>query len=251
MSGETGMSKTGFQMGTTASAKRSTGMIRFKPALPALVVIATALLAGCAHRDSVVVGAIPDDYRTNHPIMISEKDQKLDLPVAASAKGMTQSQRQVLLGFYDGYDMSAAPVLTIAVPSGSANELAARSAARDFAKLATANGVRRDRIAMVSYQATSIETSAPVRLVYTSIRAHTDKCGRWPEDITETTENKHYANFGCSYQNNLAAQIANPADLLGPRKRTTIDAENRSEVIDAYRKRGIPDEFIRTSEVEY
>ena len=52
------------------------------------------------------------------------------------------------------------------------------------------------------------------------MRAQTDKCGRWPEDILETSENKHYANFGCSYQNNLAAQIANPADLLGPRKQT-------------------------------
>ncbi len=59
------------------------------------------------------------------------------------------------------------------------------------------------------------------------MRAQTDKCGRWPEDILETSENKHYANFGCSYQNNLAAQIANPADLLGPRKQTPIDAANR------------------------
>ena len=50
----------------------------------------------------------------------------------------------------------------------------------------------------------------------------------------ETSENKHYANFGCSYQNNVAAQIANPADLLGPRKQTPIDAANRSAVIDDY-----------------
>jgi pilus assembly protein CpaD len=211
----------------------------------------TALLAGCATRDSVVVGSIPDDYRTNHPIVISEKDQKLDLPVAASAKGMTQTQRQALLGFFDTYDRSAAPVLTIAVPSGSANEIAARAAARDFARLANASGIRPNRIAMASYQASSAEVSAPVRLVYTSIRAHTDKCGRWPEDLLETTENKHYANFGCSYQNNLAAQIANPTDLLGPRKRTTIDAENRSEVIDVYRRRGISDEFLGNSEVNY
>ena len=50
------------------------------------------------------------------------------------------------------------------------------------------------------------------------MRAQTDKCGRWPEDLLHDAENKHYADFGCSYQNNLAAQIANPADLLGPRK---------------------------------
>lgn len=246
------MSEAAFDTRIAKMASRSTPLrSRFSPALPVLAVAIATLLAGCASRDSVVVGSIPDDYRTNHPIMISEKDQKLDLPVAASSKGMTQTQRQVLLGFYEAYDNGAAPVLTIATPAGSANELAARSAARDFAKLATANGIRKDRIALVSYQATSAETSAPVRLVYTSIRAHTDKCGRWPGDLLDTTENKHYANFGCSYQNNLAAQIANPTDLLGPRKRTTIDAENRSEVIDIYRRRGISDEFMGKSEVNY
>ena len=33
-----------------------------------------SLLAGCAKRDSITVGAVPDDYRTNHPIVIAEKD---------------------------------------------------------------------------------------------------------------------------------------------------------------------------------
>jgi pilus assembly protein CpaD len=69
--------------------------------------------------------------------------------------------------------------------------------------------------------------------------------------MLETSENKHYADFGCSYQNNLAAQVANPADLLGPRKQTEIDAENRDKVIDVYRNRAISDEFLGNSEVDY
>lgn len=220
-------------------------------ALPVLAVAATALLAGCAQRDSVTVGAIPDDYRTNHPIVIAEKNQKIDLPVGAGDRGMTGSQRDTLLGFLDGYDKSAAPALTIQIPSGSANEIAARAAGRDFARLAVASGIKRNRIAVVSYQAGSSEASAPVRVSFIAVRAQTDKCGRWPEDLVESSENKHYADFGCSYQNNLAAQMANPADLLGPRKQTTIDAENRGAVIDVYRSRGISDEFLGNSEVTY
>ncbi|TIW86131.1 MAG: pilus assembly protein CpaD, partial [Mesorhizobium sp.] len=111
-------------------------------AVPALVVVVAALLAGCAQRDSITVGAIPDDYRTNHPIVIAEKNQKIDLPVGAGDRGMTGSQRDTLLGFLDGYDKSAAPTLTIQVPSGSANEVAATAAARDFARLAVASGVK-------------------------------------------------------------------------------------------------------------
>lgn len=220
-------------------------------AVPVLAVAVAALLAGCAQRDSITVGAIPDDYRTNHPIVIAEKNLKIDLPVGAGDRGMTGSQRDTLLGFLEGYDKSAAPALTIQVPSGSANEVAATAAARDFARLAAASGVKRNRIVVTSYQAASSEASAPVRVAYVSVRAQTDKCGRWPADLGDTSENKHYADFGCSYQNNLAAQMANPADLLGPRKPSTIDAENRGAVIDIYRTRGISGEFLGNSEVTY
>ncbi|RUY10797.1 pilus assembly protein CpaD, partial [Mesorhizobium sp. M7A.F.Ca.US.006.01.2.1] len=46
--------------------------------VPVLAVAVAALLTGCAQRDSITVGAIPDDYRTNHPIVIAEKNQKID-----------------------------------------------------------------------------------------------------------------------------------------------------------------------------
>jgi pilus assembly protein CpaD len=219
--------------------------------VPALAIALAASLAGCANRDSVTVGSIPDDYRTTHPIVIAEKNQKIDLPVGAGDRGMTGAQRDALLGFLDGYDKSAAPTLTIAAPVGSANQLAAQAASRDFARLAMAAGVKRNRIVMTAYQSAVPEASAPVRVAFVAVRAQTDKCGRWPEDLLQTSENKHYADFGCSYQNNLAAQMANPNDLLGPRKQSDIDAENRGAVIDKYRARGISDEFLGNSEVTY
>jgi pilus assembly protein CpaD len=219
-----------------AATVRSDGARIRRSAIPILAIAIAASLAGCAKRDSITVGAIPDDYRTTHPIVIAEKNQKIDLPVGAGDRGMTGSQRDTLLGFLDSYDKSAAPTLTIQVPSGSANEVAATAAARDFARLAVAAGVKRNRIVVTSYQAASVEISSPVRVSFVSVRAQTDKCGRWPDDLLQTSENKHYADFGCSYQNNLAAQMANPADLLGPRKQTPIDAERRGVVIDGYRK---------------
>ena len=39
--------------------------------LPVLAVAAAALLSGCAKRDAITVGSVPDDYRTNHPIVIA------------------------------------------------------------------------------------------------------------------------------------------------------------------------------------
>ena len=215
---------------------------------PLLAATAISLLAGCANRDSITVGAVPDDYRTNHPIVIGEKEMTLAIPVAASDRGASRQQRASLEGFLDGYDRSAAPVLKILTPSGAANDLAASHAARDFSYIAMKNGVPKNRIVLASYQAASIEASEPVQVSFVAIRAQTDKCGRWPSDVLETSENKHYANFGCSYQNNIAAQVANPSDLLGPRKQTTIDAENRGVVIDDYRSGG---NVLNSSEVDY
>jgi pilus assembly protein CpaD len=245
------MSQSASKPRTIIAAMRPGRSRIYRPAIPVLAIAVAALLAGCAKRDSITVGAVPDDYRTTHPIVIAEKVQKIDLPVGAGDRGMTGSQRATLLGFLDGYDKSAAPALTISIPSGSANEIAATAAGRDFARLAIASGISRNRIVVTTYQSVSAEASAPIRVAYVSVKAQTDRCGRWPEDLLETSENKHYADFGCSYQNNLAAQMANPADLIGPRKQSDIDAENRGEVIDVYRQRGISDEFLGNSEVEY
>ena len=216
---------------------------------PLLTIAAIALLSGCANakRDSITVGAVPDDYRTNHPIVIGEKEEVLDLPVGAGDRGMTRPQRASLEGFLANYDRSAAPVLKIMAPAGAANDIAAAEAAHDFAAIARKNGVPQSRIMLMSYQASSVETAAPVRVSYTAMRAQTGKCGRWPADLLETSENKHYANFGCSYQNNIAAQIANPADLLGPRKQTEIDAANRNVIIGDYQA----DESLFNDTIDY
>lgn len=231
------------------AARRATRILRLS--LPVLAVAASALFAGCAKRDSITVGSIPDDYRTNHPIVIAEREEVLDLPVAASDRGMTHFQKTALQGFMSYYDRSAAPVVRVMVPSGAVNDVAASAASADFVRLLRSNGVPEGRIAVASYQADPAESSAPVRISYVGMKAQTNRCGRWPDDLRDNSENKHYANFGCSYQNNLAAQVANPSDLLGPRKPSEIDAENRGDAIDQYKARAVANDFRDNSEVRY
>lgn len=231
---------------TAGAAANGRSRIRWRMASVAAAATA-ALLAGCANRDSVTVGSIPDDYRTNHPIVLAEKEQAIDLPVASSDRGMTQVQRVALEGFIGRYDRSAAPVVRVMVPAGSANDVAAAQASSGFVSVLKANGVPESRIAVSHYQADPSETTAPIRVAYSALRAQTGKCGRWPADILENADNKHYANFGCSYQNNLAAQVANPADLLGPRKQASIDAAKRGVAIDKWQS--TPGDW--TQEVEY
>ena len=58
----------------------------------------------------------------------------------------------------------------------------------------------------------------------------------WPTNLADDRRNLPYPNFGCAQQHNLAAQIANPADLLGPRTMDPADQERRAIVLDKYRR---------------
>lgn len=227
------MSQAVFSATPAAGATRrgSSGIV-----ISLLAVAGVALLSGCAtNRDSITVGAITDDYRTNHPIVIAERQQVIDIPVGNNDRGISKDMKETFAGYLSVYDRQTAPVLTILVPSGASNDVAANEAARALMRVAVANGVPSGRVSIARYQAAYPDAASPVRVSFTALRAQTNRCGRWPEDVLDTAENKHYANFGCSYQNNLAAQIANPGDLLGPRKQTTIDAERRGVIIDGYR----------------
>lgn len=208
-----------------------------RAAVAIAAVAAATLLAGCARRDSITVGSVPDDYRTNHPIVITERDKAVDIPVGAADKGLSRMQRVAVDGFIAGYDKSAAPLVSVMVPHGSPNQAAAGIVAADMVKRLRAAGVPEGRILHQPYEASNHGNTAPIRLVYAEMKASTGQCGRWPKDLMDNADNRHWANFGCSYQNNLAAQIANPADLLGPRQPGDIDGERRGIVIDDYRDR--------------
>lgn len=205
------------------------------------LLVAASLLSGCAGwpGHSVTVGAVPDDYRTNHPIIVAEKERTVDLPVASGDRRLSISMRETVRGAAQSYNSNASGAIRIMVPVGSANSGAASVLSTQVADVLRKEGVPGDRILSSPYQVSSPEDAAPIRIAFMAITASTGECGRWPEDmLANTTENKHWANFGCASQNNLAAQIANPGDLIAPRGMTAIDAERRSTVIEAYRKNG-------------
>lgn len=198
-----------------------------------LAILAMALLAGCASKSNTT-GSIPDDYRTNHPIVISEQEQVADIPVGHADKRLSITQRSIVERVISNYHANGSGVIHILTPAGSPNERAAAALRNDITATLRRGGVKPFNISSETYQAPG--ASAPVRLSYSAMTASTNQCGQWPKDILDTADNKHYANFGCANQNNLAAQIANPADLLGPRASSPIDAERRGTVIDGYRK---------------
>lgn len=213
-----------------------------RAALAATLILSAALIAGCGARpDRSATASIPDDYRTRHPIVLSETAQTMDIPVATGDRALTMAMRDNIRGFASDHAAKSRGAVQIMLPSGSANAATADRLRKDIRATLTAAGVKRDQLIETRYDASGYGANAPVRLAFFAITAQTGPCGQWPEDlVVNTMENKNYQNFGCASQANLAAQIANPMDLVQPRGMTEIDAARRSAVIDDYRDIGQP-----------
>ena len=209
-----------------------------KTIAPALLLLSASVLTGCGN-SQVATGSIPLDYRERHPIVMTDAQTALDIPVGANDSRLTIGMRDTVKGFAQSFTNSAAGFMQIQVPQGSANSAAAAQMAGDIRKTLQAAGIRGDRIIMARYTAGGRHDAAPIRLAFIATKAVTGACGEWPDDLSDNTSgNRNWYNFGCASQNNLAAQVANPGDLLGPRGQTPIDAAQRAQIINTYRTGG-------------
>lgn len=203
----------------------------------ASALICITLVAGCAKRDNFTVGSVPSDYRTAHPIVVAEKEQTLDIPVASGANTLSPAAISNVKAFTSGFARTGTGTMVVLMPEGSPNASAAQYVQGQVVDAIKADTSDRVNVVVQTYNASQPGAAAPIRLSYRAIKASTNECGQWTDDLTHTAENKNYADFGCSTQSNLAAQVANPGDFLGPRAESPIDAANRSQVIEAYQSK--------------
>nr|WP_245198613.1 CpaD family pilus assembly protein [Jiella mangrovi] len=210
-----------------------------------------ALLSACGNVHNVEVGAIPDDYRTRHPIVVSQAETAIDIPVSSSESKLTLSSRSRVEEFARHFNADKIDTMRVLVPYGSANERAAEQVSRDVVKVLRKNHVGGRQIMVMPYSAVGDTGPTPIRLAYSTLVAKTGPCGRWPADLGDTSENKNYFNFGCASQQNLAAQIADPRDLLGPRGMDPADAQRRTTVIDKYRNGEVTSADAMDAESDY
>lgn len=174
----------------------------------------------------------PDEYDVRHPIKLVQGERHLD--IFANGRGLDRRQHEDLVAFLREHAAYGAGPIVAAVPQGPEGHYA----------LATVRQLLgpRSGLQVVPYPADPAMGAAPVRLTFRRLQAKVaSQCGLWPQDLaggssTDNWHNRPYHNLGCSYQTMLAAQVANPIDLVRPRGEGAIDVKKRTADIEALRK---------------
>jgi pilus assembly protein CpaD len=201
------------------------------------IVAVAAALAGCVTEREA---ATPSDYRQRHAIAIKETDRTVDVFVGTSRGGLTPTQRAEVAGFAHVWKREATGGIIIDMPAGTPNEIAAADSLREIRSIFNAVGVAPSAVSVRPYRPTDPVSLATIKLNYSKMSAEVGPCGLWPHDLGPSldrtyNENRPYWNHGCATQRNLAAMVAEPADLVQPRSETAIYTPRRTTVGEKYR----------------
>ncbi|MDP1630958.1 MAG: CpaD family pilus assembly protein [Caulobacter sp.] len=194
---------------------------------------AALLLAACASAPVNTAGPVPAtalDAWSSRVEVISQPDE---IRLAPHLNGLSGTQARALTEFHARWVMAEGGLITIASPSGGSGENAYRVGVGARAFLLS-QGAAPDKVRLIGYDAAGAP-DAPVVVGFQRYVAVTPRCGGW-EAVTRSADNRPYANLGCAVSANMAAQVANPEDLLRARTMDPADTGRRTTVLDKYRK---------------
>ncbi len=228
------------------SARRATMLLHNLLALCAVLAI-----AGCGATNRMVVSSVPgDDYAVRHPIVLGEAPYTLQIlvePGSGRFDGRSAARLREFASLYRKFGRGPILIMPPDGPGGLPSAEPVRHALWSA-------GVRAP-IIVTPYPA-GPNAVAPVRLSFSGLKATVaDRCGQWPRDLgigsgaAEDWSNKPYWNFGCAYQTALAAQVADPRDLVSPQAESPADINMRTRVIDNSRQAKDPSTWRITTKM--
>lgn len=192
------------------------------------VIISSLAVAACG-AGAAGSGPLPITPTSRYMLQVEPGLDRIAL--AVHPDGLSPNQRHHLAALADRYRATGTGAVVVEAPAGG--DAVAGDRAWEVRRALEEAGVPGSAISVVGYSAP--DPRAPVLAGFEVLRAHIPQCGAgWP-DLTAGNANAGQSNFGCAVTANLAAQIADPRDILGHRDLGPADAGRRSVVFDNYR----------------
>jgi len=154
------------------------------------------------------------------------------IALAVHEDGLSSSQQTALNDLAGRYLASGVGRVRVEAPSGD-DPAAARQAWAVRSALQS-SGLPADRIVVASYAAP--DPRAPVLAGFETVRAVIPNCAAERGPMDGRFSNDSSRGLGCAINANLAAQIADPRDIVGHRPTSPADSGRAAVVFDNYRK---------------
>lgn len=210
-------------------------MTKMKLIALAASTVAFATLAGCGTFPGTTNPNLPMQYQESHPITVRATNAEMQISVNPQSVALLRVDETRLRAFAASYRTRGHGPLVIGVPSETPNSMAATQVMADVHAVLTDEGLHPDDVQSRPYHTADNPAWAPLMLSFTRYEAEASPCGDWSESYSQRFNGNPTPNWGCATQNNLAAMVSEPADLVGPRDMTPAVASQRTHMLERYR----------------
>lgn len=186
----------------------------------------SASASGCSNELASVNDVyVPASIEENYPIKVVERPMRVSFETQRD--GLRPEDVEQVIGLGRQAAARKADPITISFASGNAGS---RKASEQLAAILVRQGVARPALHLRAVEG----KSSAVTLNFVTKVAVTKPCGDWSQNLRADQYNGVGPNFGCAFQQNIAASVNNPEDFVRPRTMTPAQAAAQSPVITAY-----------------
>ncbi len=198
-----------------------------------IVLAGASLLAlgACQHSAEEIAWS----NRAQAQIVVEETTADLKIDTIVAGEKLGEMERDAVKYFAANYQDEGHGAVIISRPSNGPDDISAMRAAADARAVMLAEGIAYNQISEGTYDGTGAR-SAPLIISYRTYNAVVPNCPDISSfDMAWTGSNLALPSFGCATAANLAAQIANPGDLVGEKRLDPADTGRRQIIFSKYR----------------
>lgn len=213
-------------------------MTRIRSLSTATIALAGLALSGCASEGSSHVSPAQFQGSTldRYELSARPKTEMIEVSVLPGDSQMRREEIYKIEAFLAKYKSVGHGPLMVSIPSDHANEQLLISAAADIRDMGWQAGIEYDQIDGSAYDA-GVRGNAPILLAFKRYTAVRPDCPTWASvDAMDAVSNNDGPVLGCAVRTNMAAIIADPADLMGQRALEAGDPERIGEQLERWRR---------------
>lgn len=206
-----------------------------------LISVVALFNSACQHgfdkrvRKDHYAGSFFGDPTKDHPIRVAKDKLAISVPVRRHDEKLAPAKLNEVRTFLHYYREGGVGDIKVTLPSHSRHQYAVRKVLKDIQRQMENLSIGPEIVSVKRYSGRG-DRHPVIHLSYKRYVAHGPECGQWNENFNESENNRNSPDWGCARQRNLAAMVANPRDLQGPRGWSPRDSRRRDVIWDKYVK---------------